>query len=166
MAHHASDPAAAEKLWEMIRDNRICMMTTIDGGLLRSRPMWAKQDAFKGELYFFTPASSHKTEELAADGRVNLSYADPDDQDYVSVSGTARLSDDRRLIGELWNEGMRTWFPEGKDDPNLRLLIVEVEAAEFWDSPSSTMVHLYGYAKAVTTGKPPSPGDNRKVSFQ
>lgn len=172
MAHHAGqhdpahDPATADKLWALIKDVRICMMTTNDGGMLRSRPMWAQQDAFRGEVYFFTPAASHKTEELAADPRVNLSYADPKGQDYVSISGTARLSDDRGRIGELWTEGMRTWFPEGKDDPQLRLLIVTVEAAEYWDSPSSTMVHLYGYAKAVTTGKPPSPGDNQKVSFQ
>jgi hypothetical protein len=45
------------------------------------------------------------------------------------------------------------WFPNGIDDPTMGLLRIEVEKAEYWDSPSSTMVHLVGFVKAITTGK-------------
>ena len=60
---------------------------------------------------------------------------------------------------------MRTWFPKGQDDPDIALLEVRVEMAEYWDAPSSAMVHAYGYVKAVTTGKPPHPGGNEKVKL-
>ena len=36
------------------------------------------------------------------------------------------------------------------DEPLLR---VEVEKAEYWDSPSSAVVRLFGFAKALATGK-------------
>jgi general stress protein 26 len=42
--------------------------------------------------------------------------------------------------------------PEGKDDPDIAVLRVDISQAEYWDAPSSTMLHLWGYAKAVTTG--------------
>ena len=51
---------------------------------------------------------------------------------------------------------------QGLDDPDLALLKIEVMGAEYWDSPSSAVMHAYGLAKAVLTGRPPSPGDNEQ----
>jgi hypothetical protein len=61
---------------------------------------------------------------------------------------------------------MSTWFPQGPDDPEVALLKVSVDQAEYWDSPSSTMVYAYGYVKAKLTGQSPDPGDNAKIAFQ
>lgn len=164
MQNHNRDEA--KKLWELIKDIEVCMMTTIDGdGSLRSRPMWSMQNEFEGELWFFTRASAHKNLEIDAHHQVNLSFADPEDQDYVSISGSAALVRDPDKARELWSEPLRTWFPKGVDDPDLALLRVTVDKAEYWDSPSSAMVYLYGYAKARLTGKPPHPGDNAKLNF-
>src|SRR3546814_4736602 len=52
------------------------------------------------------------------------------------------------------------WFPKGLDDPDLALLRVAVEKAEYWDSPSAAMTYLYGYAKSRLTGRPPKGGEN------
>lgn len=164
MASSAKDEA--KKLWEMIRDIHVCMMTTTDDdGTLRSRPMVGMQDEFEGELWFFTRASAHKTAEVDAHRQVNLSYADPNDHRFVSVSGPAELVHDRDRIRELWSAPLRTWFPKGSDDPDLALLRVRVDKAEYWDSPSGAMVYAVGYAKARLTGKPPHPGDNAKLGF-
>ena len=95
---------------------------------------------------------------------VNVSYAEPDQQKYVSVSGTAQLVRDRSKIEELWNPLFKAWFPQGLEDPDLALLKVNVDKAEYWDSPSSKVVRLAGFLKAVATGKPISnPGDNEKI---
>jgi general stress protein 26 len=141
------------------------MMTTEDGDVLRSRPMAAVDTAFNGTLWFFTRASAHKVSELRADERVNLAYADPDKQNYVSVSGVATLERDPSAIEAHWREAMRTWFPKGKDDPDIALLKVEVLEAAYWDAPSSAMVQAYGYAKAVLTGTAADPGDHRQLRF-
>jgi hypothetical protein len=64
---------------------------------------------------------------------------------------------------ELWSPWFRTWFPRGLDDPNLGLLQVHVDKAEYWDTPSSTMVQLFGVVKATLTGQPSQPGEHGKL---
>lgn len=156
---------ATKKMWSMMKDIGFAMMTTEDGDNLRARPMVAAQKEFDGSLWFYTRASSHKVDEVQGDQRVGITYAEPSKQNYVSLSGKARLVRDKAAITEHWQESMRTWFPKGTDDPDIALLRVEITEAEYWDAPNSTMVHAYGYLKAVVTGEPPHPGGNEKLSF-
>jgi general stress protein 26 len=142
------------KLGELIKDIRVAMLTTVDNeGRLHSRPMETQQSEFDGTLWFFTDSESEKVHELERDRHVNLSYAKPDDQRYVSVSGTASTVRDQAKMKELWSPLHKAWFPKGLDDPNIALLRVDVDRAEYWDAPSSATVRLFGFAKAVLTGK-------------
>jgi general stress protein 26 len=81
------------------------------------------------------------------------------------MSGRAALVRDKQKAKDLWNVFYRSWFPQGLDDPHLALLRVEVDGAEYWDSPSSAVIHAYGLAKAVLMGRPPGPGDNEKIDL-
>ena len=164
MTQTATDETTA-KLWGMIREIGFAMLTSEDGGLLRARPMVASQKQFDGTLWFFTHASAHKVDEVQAHRRVGVTYAEPSQQTYVSLSGDAALVRDPADIAAHWGESLRTWFPKGKDDPDIALLKVDVTQAEYWDAPSSAMVHAYGYVKATVTGTPPHPGGNEKLSF-
>lgn len=154
-----------KKLHDLIKDIRFAMLTTVeDDGTLRSRPMATQEFEFDGDLWFFTSADAAKVKEAQHDRHVNVSYSDPHNQKYVSVSGKAELVSDRAKIEELWNPLFKAWFPDGLDDPNLALLKVNVDKAEYWDSPSSKVVRLLGFAKALATGKPiGNPGDNAKI---
>jgi general stress protein 26 len=155
------------KLIDMIKDVDIAMMTTVDDdGSLRSRPMRTQKVNDDGILWFFTGYESGKSHEIKDnDAHVNLSYSDTDDQLYVSVSGKATLTKDKQKIDELWNPTLKAWFPEGKDDPNVALIKVIIDKAEYWDAPNSTLVHLYGMAKAAITGESAKPGDNAKINM-
>jgi len=165
MAHEKSD---VEKIRDLIKGIRIAMLTTVeeDGGL-RSRPMATQKEEFDGELWFFTSDETPKVGEIRKDRRVNLSYADPDDNRYVSLSGTARVVRDKEKARELWNPALKAWFPQGVDEPDLVLLNVQVEKAEYWDSPSSKMVQLVGFVKAIATGQryQAGEGENEKVDL-
>jgi general stress protein 26 len=142
------------KLAKRIKDVRVAMLTTIEAdGSLRSRPMATQQTEFDGTLWFFTWIDSAKVHEIERDHHVNITYANQSDEVYVSVSGMARLVRDPAKAKELWNPLHKAWFPQGLDDPNLGLLRVDVEKAEYWDSPSSKAVQLVGFAKSIATGK-------------
>ena len=144
-----------EKLAKLIKGVRVAMLTTIEAdGTLRSRPMATQQTEFDGTLWFFTWLDTAKVHEIEHDRHVNLAYANPSDEVYVSVSGTARVVRDQAKAKELWNPIHKAWFPKGVDDPNLGLLRVEIEKAEYWDAPASSVVQLIGFAKAIATGKP------------
>ncbi len=153
-----------QKLWDLIKSVEVAMLVTEDGEHLRSRPMAMSQREFDGTLWFFTRASSHKVAEVENEHRVNLAFANSSKQNYVSVSGRASLVRDQPAIAQHWSESVRVWFPKGKDDPEIALLKVTVDQAEYWDAPSSTMLHAYGYVKAVITGKSPQPGGHGKVT--
>jgi len=143
------------KLQELIKDVKVAMLCTVeDDGSLRSRPMMTQKAEFDGHLWFFTGIDSTKVHEIDREQHVNVSYANPGDQIYVSVSGTATTSRDREKIKELWSPMHKAWFPGGLDDPNLALLRVDVEKAEYWDAPSGRLVQLAGFVKALATGKP------------
>jgi general stress protein 26 len=168
MVETRTDQEARDKVWEMIKDVATAIMVTVDEqGRLRGRPMQAvKLKEFEGALWFFTSQPSPKTEEIGHDGRVLLAYSDPSSQNYVSVSGNAEVMRDPAKQKEFWSEYLRTWFPDGPEDPRAALLKVEVEGAEYWDAPSSTLIHAYGYVKARLTGEPPKAGENDKVAFK
>jgi general stress protein 26 len=168
MHKHGHDDPKAAKLYEMIKDIRIAMMTTVDTeGELHSRPMYAQEADQHGDLWFFTRLQSPKITEISRDNEVNLAYADPSNQSYVSIFGTAEIVRDKGKIDEKWSAGLKAWFPDGKDDPQIALIRVHPVRGEYWDSPSSTVVHLYGTVKAAVTGKPPTElGDNKKVDLK
>ncbi len=157
---------AIEKLNELIKDIDFTMLTTIDtDGVLRSRPMSTQKSEVTDALWFFTSDQTHKTEEIEKDNRVNLSYASPDDNAYVSVSGTAEIVHDKAKMEELWNPILKAWFPKGLDDPHICLLKVDAQQAEYWDSTSSTLVQIFGFVKAMATGQRAEGGENEKINL-
>lgn len=168
MARTATDQDVS-KLWSMIKDIQFAMMTTADdAGNLHARPMATLNHAGfdSGTLWFFTRIDSGKVQEVRHDWHLNLAYVDPKDQIYVSIAGRGAIVRDQATIRHLWRDILTTWFPQGVDDPDIALLKVTVESAEYWDSPSSAMVHAYGYLKAKITGESPHPGDHGRVVFQ
>ena len=157
-----------EKLRTLIKDIDFCMLTTIDEeGDPHSRPMSSNGDIDpNGDLWFFTAASSLKVDEVTNSPKVNVSFADPENQRYVSVTGLARLVRDREKIDELWRPQFKIWFPKGKDDPEVALLCVSLEKGEYWDSPGSTIGYALSFVSSLITGKQPDLGENKKVELQ
>ena len=88
---------------------------------------------------------------------------------YVVFRHLTRQRTSQNKIEKLWNPALLAWFPEGMTDPSIVLLKVHVEEAEYWDSPSSAVVQVLGFAKAVLTGKhmdqEASAGVHRSVHF-
>ena len=154
-----------EKLWEKIKDIKFGMLTVIgEDGVLASRPLTTQQTEFDGVLWFLVSKHPSWVPFLQRDDRVNMSYAEPNDSLFVSVSGTARVVDDRAMLAKLWTPMAKAWFPLGLNDPELALLKLDVVRGEYWDSRSTKMVQLYILAKAVLSGTQPTDlGEHQKV---
>lgn len=152
-----------DRVWDLMDKITFAMLVTSDGAKLRSRPMSAYVDRGEGSIYFLTDARNHKDDEIAANPQVNLAFANASDQKYVSVSGTAQVSNDRAKIKELFTTSAKAWW-DSADDPNIRVLKVTPEDAEYWDSPGTVVSYVKMAAAAVTGGRPDI-GENRKVSL-
>ena len=151
-----------DKVATLIGDIGSGMLTTPNlQGVLASRPMMPLEMDAQGSIWFFTRPSGEKE----ADGaHLNLSFAKPSDATYVSITGRSTLVYDRARIDELWSAMAKPWFPEGKDDPHLALLRVDVDSAEYWDSSASKMVRLWAMATAAVSGKQADLGENAVVT--
>lgn len=156
-----------QKLRDMVKAIDIAMLTTVDeNGSLHSRPMSCNGEIEpSGDIWFFTYASSHKVTEVEQQQQVNVSFADPHKQRYVSVSGSAQLVRDHQKLAELWQPQLKAWFPKELKEPDIALLKVKVEKAEYWDAPSSFVAHTISLLKAVTTGESANVAENEKLNL-
>lgn len=154
-----------QKLGELIKDIKITMLTTYNSdGNPHSRPMMTQEMEADGNLWFFSGLSSGKMFELENSPKVNLSYSSPDSSRFVSVTGTVEVVRDLEKAKELWKPMYKMWFPLGVDDPDLILLKVEIESAEYWDSPGTMVGKLIRFARKMITGQGKM-GENEKIEI-
>lgn len=152
-----------DRAWELMKKISMCMLATRDGSEIRARPMAAYVRPEEHIVYFLTDARRHKDAEIKQDPNVCLAFADAASQKYVSVTGRAQVSNDRAKIKELWSTPAKAWW-DSADDPNIRVLKVTPNDAEYWDSPG-TVVSYIKMAAAAATGTRPDLGENRKVAI-
>ena len=151
---------------DMIKDIRIAMLTTAgEDGRVYSRPMATQETRFQGELWFLTRQDSGKVDEIRHNAHVNVAYSDVKNSTFVSLSGRAHVSQDRQKIHELWNPMYKAWFPNGEEDPEISVLKVVVDDAEYWNAPSSAIVRNYRLLKASITKDGSEVGDHQHVSL-
>jgi general stress protein 26 len=140
------------KVAELIKDMRMAMLVSVGAnGFPHSRPMATQPVPFDGSVWFFTAHDSGKVDDVTRQPRVNVAYASSSNESFLSLSGTAHVLNDRARIHELWTPLLRAWF-EGPDDPKVRLLRVDVEEAEYWDTPGGKVASLLSMVKAAITG--------------
>jgi len=160
--------AAMRKLRRLVKGIRVAMMTTTTGdGTLHSRPM-ATCEALDedGALWFFTSCETAKVHEINADHHVNIAYSDPENDRYVSLMGMARVVRDREKMQKLWSPMLRVWFPRGLDEPDIALLRVEVDQAEYWDPSAGLFSAIVSRVRSAVTGAPGFPARHGRIDLR
>ena len=138
---------AVEKIREIAKDANICMfLTNLKKLPLDSRPMATQEVDDDGNIWFMSSKGSNKHVDINKDDRVQLFYSHTGNYEYLSVFGRAEIVNDRNKIEELWTPMAKTWFEEGKDDPDIELIKVIPEDAYYWDTKNSKMVSLIKFA--------------------
>ena len=159
------------KLYEHIDEIEIAMMTTRrPDGHLQSRAMATQRRAAGADLWFVTTEGTDKLRDIAADPHVNLSYYKDRTREWVSVSGIASVSRDRRTIHELYAPDWKLWFPAAgdprhgtPDDPRMVLIGVDVHAAVFLEVNQPQPLVLFEIVKGWVTGTEPDIGEMHHV---
>jgi general stress protein 26 len=161
-----------KELYQLIEGIEIAMFTTRrPDGRLVSRPMATQTQAEGTDLWFVTDIESHKLDELEFDPQVNLAYYKDRTREWVSVSGIATVSRDRRAIRELYRKDWKAWFGDqggardgGPDDPRLALILVDVQSVTYLKVDKPQPLVLFEVAKGMVTGTPPKVGAQREIS--
>ena len=155
-----------EKIKNMISDIEIAMLTTVDDdGDFHSRPMMTQKEEFDGDLWFFASRTSDKVREIKRNAAVNVSYVD--DTNYVSIAGKAEIVTEVNKKKDLWHEGLKVWFEDGPESPDVVLIYVDAKSAQYWDIPSGGAIgQIYSAVKVMLTGDTDDAGDSDKVEYK
>ncbi len=156
-----------EVLWDLIKDTRFCMLSHRHAdGSLHAHPLTTQNKALDegASLYFFVSRKSEVGQRLRQDGNVNLSYANPKDDTWVSVTGTAVILEDAAKKKELFDTMDKAWF-DGAEDPDLELVEVRIEEAEYWNIKENKLLQLMKMGKAAMGGSRPQMGEHAELHF-
>lgn len=156
--------ADKQAIAEVVERGGIAIVTTIghEGSLL-SRPLALQKRPFDGELYFFSPDPSDKTDQVRHSSAVNVAIESRGD--YLSIAGSASISTDPAMIDELWSPGAEAWFEGGRDDPLVALIKVHAESAELLSMDSPKIIAMARYARAMITKEQPDIGDKTRLDL-
>ncbi|MCF6377736.1 pyridoxamine 5'-phosphate oxidase family protein [Nocardioides KLBMP 9356] len=148
---------------EIMKETRIAVLTyvSIEGSLV-STPMGMQDFEDPATTWFITERSSDKVRAIEADPRVNVSYSSK--AGWVSLSGTAHVSDDRAKLQELWDASAGAFMSGGPEDPDNVLLRIEGDTAEYWENPGKVAAAVQ-MAKGLVTDSELDLGDNDTVQL-
>lgn len=128
----------------------VMLTTALADGTLLSHPMSPQEVTEDADVWFFVSLAGGQAEALRSGPHVNLAVSEAGS--WLSVAGRAEFVEDRAKVDELWNDDAKAWFDGGKEDPNLGLLRVTSDSAEFWGVPGGKVSALAQIVKAKATG--------------
>lgn len=164
--NYTKDKKALQKMRSLIDTRKVVMMATnLEQIPFSICPMTLQQMDEQGDLWFFTARNTDHFKDIERDNRVQLIYLDEGNQTYISIYGNATHIVDDQKVEELWNPMLKSWF-EGKDDPNLALLNINMENAYYWESSSAKLVSFFEMAKSAVTGNTADMGSKGHVNLQ
>lgn len=151
------------QFWSRLDDINSGMLgVTQDSRLV---PMSHYTDRKVGVLWFITAKDTDLARSVASGPQDAMHVVSDGGQGlYARIHGTLSLSDNRAKLDELWNAVASSWFEDGKQDPDVQLLRLNLTEAEVWATGGS-MAFLYQIAKSKITGDKPDMGDHYSLTF-
>lgn len=154
-----------EKIRHIIEELKVAMLVTADGELnMHARPMHTADIDSQNNIWFMTKDGSGKVAEMVNDHHVSLTYSCPKSGKYLSVTGIASFNNNSNKKKELFNIFGKAWFPDGANDPNLLLIKINPDKAEYWETSSNRLVQLFKVVKAIATNQVYDGGEHGKVN--
>jgi general stress protein 26 len=155
-----------QKMREMIKGHRVFMMAThLEKIPFSVCPMTLQEMDAQGDLWFFTPKNSDHFKDIENDNRVQLILANEQEHLYLSIFGNATHMVDEAKVDQLWSPMLKAWF-NGKDDPNLALLNINMETAFYWNQDQSKLVPLYDMGGTTGKDDPSNAGEKGTIVLQ
>lgn len=153
-----------DRVWDLLEQTGVGMLTTQFGGGMRARPLDARPDRQSDTIYFVTDVRGLKDDEIAAYPDVCFVVVNARDKAYLSITGRARVLQAPMLAAKIWKKADDVWWPDGPQNRHVRVLCLEPQLAELWDGPASSAVAKHEFARARATGQKPNLGENRKAT--
>ncbi|MEJ6398531.1 pyridoxamine 5'-phosphate oxidase family protein [Yoonia sp. 208BN28-4] len=154
-----------EHFWEIIGGMSVCMVTTVDDGIIRSRPMVPYVDPAKRTIHFMTDSGSAKIFEIKDETDMALNFADTGQMLFASVSAKGSVTQDQKLIDQMWGPYAEVFFGSDPKEADVTIIKATPVQAEYWDNNKNSLIIAAEMTKAYFTDEGPNLGTNAKLDF-
>ncbi len=146
---------AGKKIKELAEKNNSCFFCTAitNGQPIKTRPMAIQKMDEAGNFWMLSASDSHKNQEIQKDDKVQLLFQGNAHSDFLSIYGKATISTEKKLIEELWEPILKTWFTEGVNDPRITVIKVETTEGYYWDNKNGNTIAFLKMVAGAAMGK-------------
>jgi len=155
-----------EKIRSLVEASKVVMLATrLDEIPFSVCPITLQEIDKQGNIWFFSSKDSGHFNDIEFDNRVQIIYSDDDEQTYISIFGNAKYVVDENKVDELWSPMLKNWY-EGKDDPNLVLLKINIDSAYYWDTDESKLVSFFKLIAGIASDDNTNLGNKGEINLQ
>ncbi len=124
------DDELKQQFWEALADSPYLFLQ-LDSDPESAVPMTAELDPnANGAIWFFTG----RDHAFARGGAATATFAGKGHDVFARFKGTLSEETSRERLDREWSRFVESYFPGGKDDPNLLMLRMDLGAAEIWST--------------------------------
>lgn len=122
------DKDTRETFWKAFEDSPFIMMR-LDGSNEHAEPMTAQLDRDAHHaIWFFLKRDNRIAPGGSAMGQVATKGHDV----FACISGTLVEETDPAIREKHWNTIVESWFPDGKNDPEVLMQRFDIKGSEVW----------------------------------
>lgn len=152
-----------DTFWKRLDDINSGMLGLTEDPRLVPMSHYADRDL--NTLWFITAKGADLSQSLRDGAKDALHVVSSANEGlYTRIHGRLSLSNDSKKLDELWNAVASSWFEEGRQDPDVQLLRLDLAEAEVW-ATGGRAAFLYEIAKSKLTGSKPDMGDHYSLTF-
>ncbi|MES2035216.1 MAG: pyridoxamine 5'-phosphate oxidase family protein [Pseudomonadota bacterium] len=157
--------AVEKKLWDEVgKHGRTVMLGAHTHPMQHFQPMTAFTEPEQGLVWFFTRTDTDLAQSIQ-EGKGAMMVVQDGQKFHACVGGELTLQHDPARIDKYWSPVVAAWYPEGKADPKLTLLCLDVSDAQVWVSEGGPLKFAFEIAKANATGTMPDVGGSRRLDL-
>jgi general stress protein 26 len=168
MSNHPHSPAELEaRLWKEIEKARYGMLGPI-GQTARHQhfqPMTAFCEPDNRQIWFFTRTDTDLAKTAEQDIEAMFVVQAKDQGFQACIAGRLAQHFDAERMERYWNPVVAAWYPEGREDPRLTMLHLDLGDAQVWLSETNPVAFAFQIAKANATHQEPDVGESAPIDF-
>ena len=151
------------QLFEQLEDVNAGMLG-IQGSDLHMQPMAHQLDKASERIVFFTTRDAELTKALNGTEKAHFTIVSKDQDYHACMQGNLREDRLEELIEKHWSPVVEAWF-DGKDDPDMTVLVFTPENAKLWASTDSAIRFGWEILRGKMGDHDPDLGVTTEIEF-
>ena len=155
-----------EQFWSSLSDSPFVMLGLAGVDDAHTQPMTAQfDDDLPNRLWFYTNRQNRLVEGLTESSRGMAAFSAKGHKLFASLHGRLSLDTDRAIVERFWSPVAAAWYEQGKDDPDLRMLRLDLERGEIWQATTSNFLQYMVTAALTGSAESAAQEDVHEVRF-